>query len=154
MKQSYGIGLVVLVLAGSLLWFGLASSPDGVVPDAIAATVYKSPLCGCCVGYSGVLEDHGFDVEIQSVEDMSVIKRQYQIPEEMESCHTTVIGNYFIEGHVPLEVVDKLLAERPDIDGIALPDMPAGTPGMPGVKSGPYTIYQLVDGEYSEFVRI
>jgi hypothetical protein len=72
----------------------------------------------------------------------------------MESCHTTVIDGYFVEGHVPFEAIEKLLAERPDIDGIALPDMPAGSPGMPGRKSGPFDIYQVKDGQYSLFVSI
>lgn len=161
MKISYIVGVVIiLVFASGLLWTGLTKKDAGPVvrngnqSDAVVATIYKSPLCGCCVGYSGFLENHGFEVDIVSIDNMKAVKDQYNIPEEMESCHTTVIGNYFIEGHVPLEVVDNLLAEQPDIDGIALPNMPAGTPGMPGVKSGPYAIYQLVDGEYSEYVNI
>jgi len=72
----------------------------------------------------------------------------------MQSCHTTEIGDYFVEGHVPIEAIDKLLAEKPDIDGITLPDMPAGSPGMPGVKREEFVIYSLKDGESSEFMRI
>ena len=65
-----------------------------------------------------------------------------------------IIDNYFIEGHVPLEAISKLLKERPDIDGLALPGMPIGTPGMPGDKEDPYVIYQLVDGNFSVFMTI
>ena len=72
----------------------------------------------------------------------------------MQSCHTTIIGKYFIEGHVPFEAVEKLLKEQPDIDGIALPGMPIGTPGMPGDKDEPYVIYQLKDGKFSVFMTI
>jgi hypothetical protein len=72
----------------------------------------------------------------------------------MQSCHTTIIGKYFIEGHVPLEAINKLLKEQPSIDGIALPGMPIGTPGMPGKKEEPYVIYQLIDGKFSVFMTI
>ena len=72
----------------------------------------------------------------------------------MQSCHTTIIDKYFVEGHVPLEAINKLLKERPDIDGLALPGMPIGTPGMPGDKEEPYVIYQLVDGNFSVFMTI
>jgi hypothetical protein len=85
---------------------------------------------------------------------LHTIKQKYNIPVEMQSCHTTILGKYFIEGHVPLEAVNKLLKEQPDIDGIALPGMPIGTPGMPGDKDEPYVIYQLKDGKSSVFMTI
>ena len=85
---------------------------------------------------------------------LHLIKEKYNIPIEMQSCHTTILDKYFIEGHVPIEAINKLLKEKPDIDGIALPGMPIGTPGMPGKKEEPYIIYQLVDGESSVFMII
>jgi hypothetical protein len=85
---------------------------------------------------------------------MYSIKQKYKIPRSMESCHTAVIGGYFIEGHVPIEAVNKLLEENPEIDGIALPRMPAGSPGMPGIKKAPFKVYALSDGEASEFTTI
>ena len=73
----------------------------------------------------------------------------------MESCHTVVIGDYFIEGHIPLEAVEKLLVEKPDIKGIAMPGMPSGSPGMPGAKKGDFVIYAVNnDGTTEEFMRI
>jgi hypothetical protein len=65
-----------------------------------------------------------------------------------------IIGNYFVEGHVPIEAVNKLLSEKPAIDGIALPDMPSGSPGMPGAKRGKWRIFALSDGKMSEFMEI
>jgi len=118
------------------------------------ATVYKSPNCGCCVGYVKELEDNGVEVEVVETEDMDSIKQQHNIPSNMQSCHTVVIGDYFIEGHVPLEAVEKLLTEKPDIDGITLPGMLSGTPGMPGVKKAPFNVYQLTEGESEEFVTL
>ena len=116
--------------------------------------VYKSPTCGCCVGWGSYMKKNGFDVEDVNAEDLSSIKDEHQIPYNMQSCHTAVIGDYFVEGHMPIEAVNKLLEEKPDIDGIALPEMPAGSPGMPGVKREEFIIYSLKDGVESEFMRL
>ncbi|MFC7156958.1 DUF411 domain-containing protein [Halomarina halobia] len=77
------------------------------------------------------------------------------VPEDVESCHTMDTGSYFVEGHVPREAIGKLAAEEPDIAGIALPDMPAGSPGMPGEKTEAFAIYAISkDGSYREFIRL
>lgn len=131
------------------------SSVDKVEDDTrVEAIVYKSPTCGCCVGYTGFLKKDGYAVTVEETTDMNSVKLEHNIPSSMQSCHTVIIGDYFIEGHIPLEVVDKLLAEKPDLDGIALPGMPAGSPGMPGVKTEDFIIYGLKDGEVSEYTRI
>ena len=116
--------------------------------------VFKTPSCGCCYGYVLFLEDKKFKVKQTDMRSLHTIKQKYNIPVEMQSCHTTIMGKYFIEGHVPFEAVNKLLKEQPDIDGIALPGMPIGTPGMPGDKDEPYVIYQLKDGKSSVFMTI
>ena len=116
--------------------------------------VFKTPSCGCCYGYVLFLEKEKFNVKQTDMRSLHTIKKKYNIPLEMQSCHTTIIGKYFIEGHVPLQAVNKLLKEQPDIDGIALPGMPIGTPGMPGEKEEPYVIYQLIDGKFSVFMTI
>ena len=116
--------------------------------------VFKTPSCGCCYGYVLFLEKEKFKVKQTDMRSLHTIKQKYNIPVEMQSCHTTIMGKYFIEGHVPFEAVEKLLKEQPDIDGIALPGMPIGTPGMPGNKDEPYVIYQLKDGKSSVFMTI
>lgn len=116
--------------------------------------MHKSPTCGCCVSYSGFLKRDNYVVEVEETTDMDAVKDKYKIPYSMQSCHTNIIGDYFVEGHVPLEVVDKLLAEKPDLDGIALPGMPSGSPGMPGLKTEEFIIYGLKDGQISEYMRI
>lgn len=88
---------------------------------------------------------------MDSVED---IKEDLDIPQEVWSCHTSLVGDYYVEGHVPVEAVRKLLDEKPDIDGIALPGMPQGSPGMGGEKSEPWVIYSIADGSVEEFVTI
>jgi len=152
----YIIGAIIVV--GAIFVFGDSSAPESEdnlsVNQGEKAIVYKSPTCGCCVGYASEVREWGTDTEIIKTEDMDSIKKKYNIPLEMESCHTTIIGDYFIEGHVPFAAVEKLLSEKPDIDGIALPGMPSGTPGMPGIKTGPYEVYQLKDGIYSDFMSI
>ncbi|MCH8329668.1 MAG: DUF411 domain-containing protein [Nanoarchaeota archaeon] len=142
------IGLIII--AGCSSPQNNTSSSNG----GTKITVFKSATCGCCVGWIAELEKNGFEVEAIDVPDMSSIKQKYNIPRNMESCHTAVVGDYFIEGHVPIEAVNKLLEEQPDIDGIALPRMPAGSPGMPGAKKAPFKIYALSNGEISEFMTI
>jgi hypothetical protein len=133
---------VVFLIAISLLLTACTTPNAG--PKAV---VYKSASCGCCVGYIGALQKQGFNVETVVTEDMNAIKQKYNIPSHMESCHTTILDDYVIEGHVPLDIVQALLEEQPAIEGIALPNMPAGTPGMPGMKRGTWTIYALQDGK-------
>lgn len=122
--------------------------------NGYAAEVFKSATCSCCKGYMYALEDEGFQIKATDMDDVSAVKDKYNIPNEMRSCHTSVIGKYFIEGHVPIEAVNKLLKEQPDIDGIALPGMPIGTPGMEGPREGPFIIYQVRGGKYSEFMKM
>lgn len=100
------------------------------------------------------LQENGVTVETVMTEDTSAIKEEYGIPEELWSCHTTVVDGYYIEGHVPIDVVLKLLEERPAIDGIALPGMPSGSPGMDGEKDGPWLIYAVTGETYQEFVTV
>lgn len=144
-KITFTLALLALVL------YGCTVTPAG---KAGVVTVYKSQNCGCCVGYISELEANGFEVNVVNTADLSAVKQKYGVPHNMQSCHTAVVDGYFIEGHVPIEAVQKLLAERPAIDGIALPNMPAGSPGMPGVKSAPFKVYSVVDGKSSEFVSV
>jgi hypothetical protein len=98
------------------------------------------------------LEKEGFQVETRYVQDISLVKEKYQIPPDMQSCHTAVIEGYFVEGHVPTKAIKKLLAEKPAIGGIALPGMPPGSPGMPGSKKGAFRIFALSNGMPSVFM--
>lgn len=148
-KTMYIIfALIILVVA---LFF--VTSQDKKY-NGIEVTAYKSLSCGCCGNYFPFLKQKGFEVNVVSVNDISKIKEEYGVPEGMESCHTVIIEGYFVEGHVPMEAIDKLLEERPDIDGITLPNMPAGSPGMMGQKKGDFVIFQITDGKNSEFMRV
>ena len=111
------------------------------------ATLYKDPQCGCCQAYADHLRESGFTVTVRPTHDLAQIKRQHGVPAGFEGCHTTLIDGYVVEGHVPMNSLDRLLVERPDIKGISLPGMPPGSPGMTGHKAEPFTIYELSDGE-------
>jgi hypothetical protein len=164
-KQKLFIFVPALVLVTSLVT-GISSynqstnesEPVLAVADFGAGqsvTLYKSPNCGCCSGHAKALEQAGFTVTIEETDDLDLVKQTHNIPVGGESCHTSVIGDYVVEGHVPLEAIEKLVTEKPEIAGIGLPGMPIGTPGMPGRKTAPYEVYQLsVDGEMSSYVNI
>lgn len=106
----------------------------------------KSPTCTCCTGHEAYLEGLGMRVQVTITEDINAVKDVYAIPAEMRSCHTSTIGRYFVEGHVPFAAIQQLMAQRPDIDGISLPGMPAGSPGMGGELEGPLVVYAIDDG--------
>ncbi|MDR7537238.1 MAG: DUF411 domain-containing protein [Armatimonadota bacterium] len=86
-------------------------------------------------------------------DDLADIKRRHRVPHDLASCHTAVAGGYFIEGHVPVAAIARLLRDRPAVAGIALPGMPPGSPGMGGVQTGPLVVYAASDSGISEFVR-
>lgn len=123
-------------------------------PLQLAFELYKSPTCGCCGQYVEYLQANGLNVQVTEVADPNALKTELGIPQELWSCHTMKIGKYFVEGHVPLEAIQRLLETQPDIEGIALPGMPAGSPGMSGAKTEPFIIYSLAKGAVSEFMRL
>lgn len=111
--------------------------------ERVPATLYKNPNCACCEEYANYLRSNGFDVTVIEEPNMTPIKQKYGVSEDLEGCHTTVVGGYVVEGHVPATPIKKLLKEKPAIKGISLPGMPDGSPGMSGVKEGPFTILSI-----------
>ena len=114
--------------------------------EQVQMTLYKNPECSCCEGHAAYLRQHGYAVTVKPTHDLSLIKRMYRVPDKLAGCHTTVVGPYVVEGHVPAGTIDRLLIERPDIRGVSLPGMPAGSPGMSGQKTEPFVIYEISDG--------
>jgi hypothetical protein len=133
--------LVAVAAAGVVVVGALLIEPS--TAKATRATLYKNPQCECCEAYAAYLRRHGYDVTVIPTHDLPLIKREHGVPTELDGCHTTLVGNYVIEGHVPVATVDKLLNERPGIKGISLPGMPEGSPGMTGSKRELLTIYEL-----------
>lgn len=148
MKSNFIIGVLVITVIGIIGVMVMQTLPKGETisetpANGLLATIYKSPSCGCCGQYAAYLEKKGYGVVIEDVADMQSVKEQFDVPYELESCHTMEIDGYVVEGHVPEEAVQKLLAERPDIKGIGMAGMPSGSPGMPGPKTSDFVIYEI-----------
>ena len=133
MKRTARLAAIVMLLA----------LPLPALADPIQATLYKNPQCGCCEGYADYLRANGFEVEVKPTNDLAEISRQAGVPEEFQGCHTTMVEGYVVDGHVPIDIVRRLLSERPAIAGITLPGMPMGSPGMSGEKTAPFTVYTV-----------
>lgn len=121
--------------------------PVSGMAAGIPAKLYKNPSCGCCEEYAKYLRANGFEVEVTATHDLPLLKEEHNVPPQLEGCHTTLIGNYVVEGHVPVESINRLLKERPPIAGISVPGMPVGSPGMGGRKQEPLTVYAIGSGE-------
>ena len=126
----------LLVTAGALL----AVTALPAVAAGTPVTVHKTPWCGCCAGWAQHLKHNGFDVTVEETEDLDPIKRLMGVPEHLQSCHTAVVEGYVIEGHVPADAIFRLLEERPELTGLAVPGMPMGSPGMEGATSEAYDV--------------
>ncbi len=120
--------------------------------------VYKSPTCGCCNAWIDHVREAGYEVEAVDVEQYAALaatKEEEGVPGDLGSCHTAVIEGYTIEGHVPAEVIARLLEERPDIKGLSVPGMPIGSPGMEGENPEPYDVIAFTeDGRREVYERV
>lgn len=116
--------VAALLVAGAFSMFG--SRPA----DATTIQVYKTPTCGCCTKWIDHLREAGFAVEATDLADLSRLKAENGVAHGLSSCHTALIEGYVLEGHVPASDIERLLAERPAITGLAVPGMPMGSPGM------------------------
>ncbi len=145
MKNNLFIGSLVIAVLGIAGTMAMQTLPqnNSKTETTMTAMLYKSPSCGCCGQYTAYLRKEDYGVDVKDTEDMSAIKEQYGVPYEIESCHTMIIEGYVVEGHIPEEAVQKLLAEKPDIKGIGMAGMPSGSPGMPGPKKSDFVIYEI-----------
>lgn len=141
---------------GGLLLVGCSPAADEAPKDAGASAdaapagarpamlVHKDPNCGCCQSWADIAERTGYPVRIVNEADMAAVKARLGVPEELASCHTTEVSGLIVEGHVPLDTAERVLRERPQgLGGIAVPGMPAGSPGME-VPDGTRQPYQVI----------
>lgn len=126
------------LLAGSIIAVSLLSVASQAAATA-TVDVYKSPTCKCCAKWVDHMREHGFTVKIHDVGNKEIRKKS-GISESLGSCHTALVNGYAIEGHVPAPDILRLLKEKPKAVGLAVPDMPHGTPGMEGARSDPYNV--------------
>jgi hypothetical protein len=129
-------GGAALALIGERWWRSSQTADPALTP----ITVYASPACSCCGAWVAQLENNGFRVTSENAPDVSAFKRKYGVPEKLWSCHTAVVEGYVVEGHVPADLIHKMIKERPAIAGLAVPGMPAGSPGMEGPSKDRYDV--------------
>lgn len=132
--------MLMLLVGGATT---IASPCARAKDDSKTVTLYKDPQCGCCEGYADYLRSHGFEVTAVPTHDLPLLNEKYGIQTDLQPCHISLIAGYVVGGHVPVEVVTRLLSEKPPITGITLPGMPPGSPGMNGWKTEPFTIYEI-----------
>lgn len=138
-------------LAAALRWTPLGAAEKAPIP----ALLYKTPGCECCEGYAAYLEQHGFAVTVKETDTLASISAKAGIPAELEGCHTAFISDYVVDGHAPVEAVQKLLAEHPALAGLTVPGMPPGSPGMGGEKQLPLIVYAIdKQGEKSVYMTL
>lgn len=118
-------------------------------------TVYRVSTCGCCAKWAEHLKHAGFDVTINVVDKVANVEGRNRVPAQLRTCHVAFVGPYAIEGHVPVDVLKDLLKKRPiRIDGLAVPGMPAGSPGMESPYPEPYEVIAFdKKGATSVFAR-
>ena len=133
MKNAVSLGVLITLLV----------LPLPALAEPIHATLYKNPHCTCCEKYAAYLRQNGFEVDVKATDDLEGLTLKAGVPAQLEGCHTTFVDGYVVVGHVSADVVRKLLTEHPPIDGIAIPGMPSGVPGMDGPKTGPVSIYAV-----------
>jgi hypothetical protein len=132
-----------IVVAGIAACGASVAALNQAQPKAVTIDVYKTPTCGCCSKWVDHLKAAGFTVKTTDLDNLDDIKAKYGVPTDLGSCHTAVADGYVIEGHVPAADVSRMLKERPQIAGIAVPAMPAGSPGME-VPSGRVQPYRVI----------
>jgi hypothetical protein len=120
-RSAFGLVAAFLVLQRSP---AEAESP--------AVLVHKDPNCSCCSGWVQHLKDAGFVIAVKETTDLQPVRRRLGVPPDLAACHTAEVEGYVLEGHVPAAAVRRLLEQRPTAIGLAVPGMPAGSPGMEG----------------------
>jgi hypothetical protein len=143
-----------LALCVATLSVVTAAAPTMTPVAKPTITVYKDPNCGCCRNWIAHLIKNGYRVDAKDTPDMDQIKTTLGVPTALHSCHTAIVAGYLIEGHVPAADIDRLLATKPKVKGLAVPGMPMGSPGMEGGAKQHYQVMAFDrTGKASVFAR-
>lgn len=118
----------------------LASARPLAAAEGTAITVHRDPSCGCCSGWVKHLQQSGFAATVLDAKELDAVKQRLGVPDDLAACHTAELAGYVIEGHVPAASLRRLLAERPNATGLAVPGMPIGSPGMEGGTPEKYDV--------------
>lgn len=134
---------------------GALSGVAVAAPGLPKVVVSKDPTCGCCGGWVEHLRGAGFSVEVIDTAEINRVKARLGVPADLHACHTAEVGGYVIEGHVPAAAIERVLRDKPQAKGLAVPGMPAGSPGMniEGTPPEEYTVFLYGTFGKKEFAR-
>ena len=117
-------------------------------------TLHRAEGCSCCATYADYLRENDFDVDMKTHDDLEPIRARYGVPEAAVGCHTSVIDGYVVEGHVPVEAIDRLLSDRPTLNGISVVGMPVNSPGMGEPNGQPLDILSFHEGRVADYMSV
>ena len=146
-----GGGAAVLAACGGS---GSERTQASAPANGTAVTLYRQEGCSCCATYADYLRENGYAVDMNTVEDLEPIRERYGIPEAGVGCHTSVVDGYVVEGHVPVEAIDRLLLERPAVDGISVVGMPGNSPGMGDPNGEPLDVLSFRGGRVADYMSV
>jgi hypothetical protein len=155
MRNNHAISRRAFVAGLGSISVLLSVPVTGYAASLPLVTVTKDPSCGCCTGWAEHIGAAGFPVRIVETQNMDAIKQRLGVPPALYSCHTAEVDGYVVEGHVPAAAIQRLLIERPAVTGLAVPGMPAGSPGMDfaGVTAEPYAVFLFAPADQKIFGR-
>ena len=155
--MTYKTLMVILsafvIISGSFIAYSAFTEDPKADPEELEVTMYRGEACECCGDWADYLKDQGITVVDEKVDDLPSIKQKKGVPGAFQSCHTAIVDGYIVEGHVPAEDILRMVAQQPDAIGIAVPGMPAGSPGMEVGHSEPYNVLLFDRDRYSVFAE-
>lgn len=157
-NKSFYLLITILLAASVIFWGWMFYTPSADITagepeqsEVTEITMYRSEGCNCCIKWAEYLEENGFRVSKQTVSNLTEVKEENGVPGQLSSCHTALVDGYVVEGHVPAEDIKRLLRDRPDAIGIAVPGMPPNSPGMDQPVTREYQVV-LFDDEDNTYV--
>lgn len=147
MKRREFLGKAAMLGAVAALAPRIARAGEVEAAPLPTMTIYKSPTCGCCGLWVKHVEAAGFKTKVIDMDDLSKVKQDAGVPDALQSCHTALVGKYVVEGHVPADLVKKMLDEKAAFTGLAVGGMVVGSPGMEqGPAKQPYSVMAFTKG--------
>ena len=153
------VGLLVFAGAGASLLAACAESGSETANASASTagssvTLYRQEGCTCCVTYADYLRENGFTVDMNTLDDLGPIREKHKIPDAGVGCHTSLVDGYVVEGHVPVEAIERLLSERPAVDGISVVGMPLSSPGMGEPNGTPLDVVSFRAGRVTDYMTV
>jgi hypothetical protein len=136
MKMTHRSAAAFLTIAALSVPIGSGLSAQKPIP----IKVYKTATCGCCAKWVDHLRANGFAPDVTNLTDLTAVKAEHKVPQDAQSCHTAIVNGFVVEGHVPAAEIHRFLKLRPAVLGLAVPNMPMGSPGMEGPGAKPYDV--------------